>query len=404
MKNPYANIPAPMWLLATVTLISRSGSMVLVFLPLYLTQSLKFNVIVAGQIVSLYGLGQIAGAYSGGIFTDKLGSLKVQILGFFLVGLLYILLEFLTLKFTIMLCMFFIGLFTASIRPATSATITKLCTPDIRARAYALNYQAVNLGASIGPAIGGVLASISYIWIFRLDGIANVLAAVALWLFFKTQPNNAPQQIEQPNHSSSTTSVWKNDSFLIFLVLITLMGICFFQILNIYPLYLSNNYHLSTIEIGMIMAFNGLLIVLLQMTLTTALKKYNVIRMISTGGILICLGYFILPWYSGFYYALFSMSIITVGEMLMMPFAFEVVTKVAPVAQRGQYLGLLTCAVSSVPLFITPILMPYIYSFFGPKILWSSMGLIGVIIYMGFESLNKTSFKLKLNPVKCLTN
>jgi len=404
MKNPYANIPATMWLLATVTLISRSGSMVLVFLPLYLTQKLGFDIIVTGQIISLYGLGQIAGAYSGGIFTDKLGSLKVQVFGFFLVGMLYILLEFLSIKFTLMLCMFFVGFFTASIRPATSTTIARLCTPDTRTRAYSLNYQAVNLGASIGPAIGGVLAGISYTWIFRLDGIANILAAIALWVFFKNQSGNTSQQIEPSKYSENAISAWKNTPFLIFLLLITLIGMCFFQILNIYPLYLSDNYHLSTIEIGEIMAFNGVLIILFQMAITTILKKYNTIRIIGTGGVLICLGYFILPWYSGFYYALFSMSIITVGEMLMMPFAFEVVTKISPTACQGQYLGLLTCALSSIPLFATPILMPYIYSTFGVKILWSSMGLMAAIIYTGFEFLNRTSFKLKLNTVEYVTN
>lgn len=218
MKNPYANIPTSIWLLATVTLISRSGSMVLVFLPLYLTQQLGFDIIIAGQIISLYGLGQIAGAYSGGIFTDKLGSLKIQVLGFFLVGILYILLEYLNSTFTIMLCTFFIGIFTASIR----------------------------------PAIGGVLAGISYMWIFRLDGIANVLAALALWLFFKNLTNNTNHVIEASHQSDSATSAWKDRPFLIFLLLILLMGMCFFQKLNIYPLYLSNNYHLSTIEIGMI--------------------------------------------------------------------------------------------------------------------------------------------------------
>lgn len=404
MKNPYANIPSAMWLLATVTLISRSGNMVLVFLPLYLTQQLGFDLIVAGQIISLYGLGQIAGAYFGGVMTDKFGSINIQAFGFLLVGSFYILLAFLKAKITIMLCMFFVGVFTASIRPATSTTIARLCTPSIRTRAYALNYQAVNLGASIGPAIGGVLAGISYMRIFQLDGIANLLAGIALWSFFKKQSSNTSQLTEPSNQDKSTISALKDKPFLVFLLLSSLIGICFFQILNIYPLYLSNNYHLSTIEIGMIMAFNGILIILFQMALTSMLKKYNALRIINTGGLLICAGYFILPWYSGFYYALFSMTIITLGEMLMMPFAFEIVTKVSPEARRGQYLGLLTCAISSIPLFVTPNLMPYIYLTYGSGVLWSSMGLAGVIIYIGFEYLNQTSFRSKLNTVTCLTN
>ena len=143
----------------------------------------------------------------------------------------------------------------------------------------------------------------------------------------------------------------------------------------------------------MVMAFNGTLIILFQMPLTSFFKKFNTIRVISSGGILICAGYFILPWYSGFYYSLLSMSIISLGEMLLMPSAFDMVAKIAPTECRGRYLGLLTCALSSVPLFITPNLMPYIYTTFGPNILWSSMGLIGVIIFIGFEFLNMSYFR-----------
>lgn len=394
-KNPYANIPATIWLLATVTLISRSGSMVLVFLPLYLTQMLGFDIILAGQIVSLYGLGQIAGSFSGGMLSDKFGSLKVQTLGFFLVGILYILLEFLSSTITIMFSMFFVGFFMAAIHPATGATIAKCCAPDIRTRAYSLNYQALNLGTAIGPAIGGLLAGINYMWLFRLDGLANIFAAIAVWIFFRNNANNKITHEEADHPSTRATPPWKDKSFLIFLLLVFLIGMCFFQLLNIYPYYLSNDYHLTKIQIGMIMALNGILITIFQMTIASRLRNHNTLRIIGVGGALICLGYCILPWYTGFHYALFSMSIITVGEMLTMPFAFEIITKIAPAQFRGKYLGLLSCALTSVPLWITPTLMPYIYTSFGPATLWTSMGILGVIIFIGIELLNKSGFAME---------
>lgn len=398
MRNPYANIPVSMWLLATVTLISRSGYAVLVFLPLFLTKSLGFNIIDAGQIISLYGLGQIIGSYAGGIFTDMFGFLRVQAIGLFLVGILYITLEFLSVKFMLMSCMFFVGIFTASIRPAMGTTIAKFCPPNMRTRAYTLNYQALNLGTSIGPAIGGMLAGLSYAWIFRLDGLANIVAAIAVWLFFHKQSHNRP--IETVALDESKSSKKQDAPFLTFLFLVFLIGMCFFQLFNIYPYYLSNSYHLSTFEIGSVMSLNGILIILFQMPVTTLFKKLNSMRIIGVGGALICAGFFILPGYSGFHYALLSMVLITLGEMMVMPFAYEVVTKIAPVKNRGKYLGLLSCALSSIPLLITPNLMPYVYTTFGSGTLWASMGLIGVIVLLGFESLNKTSFGFQVNTVE----
>jgi MFS family permease len=400
MKNPYSNIPYAIWLLAAVTLISKSGSVVLIFLPLYLTQSLNFDIIVAGQIVSLYGLGQIAGAYAGGSFIDKFGSLTVQSAGFFLVGMLYLMLGFLSAKSMLMSCMFFVGLFTASIRPATGATIVSVCTSDRRAQAYSLNYQAENLGFAIGPSVGGILANISYMWIFRLDGLVSILSAIALWVFFKALPQkNTLNRSQESADTQPLSNVWQDWYFLAFLLLVCLTGICFFQLLSIYPLYLSDHYKLSISQIGMIMAFNGALIILFQMQVTKFFKKFDAMSVIGTGGMLICAGYFILPWYTGFCYALLSMSIITFGEMLMMPFAFEVITNISPAASRGKYLGLLSCALSSIPLFVTPNLIPYIYSTFGPEMLWFCEGIIGVIILTGFQALNKSHFGLKLNAV-----
>lgn len=357
--------------------------MVLVFLPLYLTQKLGFDIIITGQIISPYGLGQILGSYYGGVLTDKLGSVKVQIVSFSLTGLLYLLLEFLSIKISIMFSLFFIGLFTASIRPATGNTIAKFCLPTIRTRAYALNYQAINLGNAIGPTLGGVLAAISYMWLFKVEGLANILAAIAIWSFFPKSINTSHQ--EKASADNGKSSVMKDKSFLIFLLLIFLVGMCLFQLLNIYPLYLTNDYHLSKVEIGMIMAFNGILIMLFQMQLVSYLKNFNPLRIISVGGVLICFGFFILPWHSGFHYALLSMGIITLGEMLTIPFAFDIITKISPTAYQGKYLGLLSCALSSLPLFVTPNLMPYVYKTFGSQTLWSSMGIVGLIIFFGFD-------------------
>ncbi len=71
MKNPYAGIPLAVWLLVTVTLISRSGSMVLVFLSLYLTQKLNLSIIAAGKILGFYGLGEVVGSYVGGVLSGS---------------------------------------------------------------------------------------------------------------------------------------------------------------------------------------------------------------------------------------------------------------------------------------------------------------------------------------------
>jgi len=58
-KESFSGLPRDAWLLSTVVFVNRSGSMVLFFLSLYLTQKMGFTISEAGEMVSLYGLGAL---------------------------------------------------------------------------------------------------------------------------------------------------------------------------------------------------------------------------------------------------------------------------------------------------------------------------------------------------------
>jgi MFS family permease len=88
MKNPYANISPAVWLLALISLVNKAGTMVFIFFPIYLTQGLKFDLSIAGQILTVLGLGTVLGSSFGGMLTDRLGFLVVQSSGLFFAGTL----------------------------------------------------------------------------------------------------------------------------------------------------------------------------------------------------------------------------------------------------------------------------------------------------------------------------
>lgn len=385
MKNPYSNISTTVWLLATISLINKSGAMVVVFFPLYLTQKLYFDIIVTGLILSIYGLGHVLGSYLGGTLTDKIGFLKVQIFSLFFTGILYLLLEHLHSKYGIIAAMFLIGVISACLRPATVSTIAKYTTSENRMQAYALNYQAINLGSAFGPALGGILASIDYAWLFRVDGVANLIGAAAMWLFFH-KSRDATSALDTNPALQITTAWWRNKSFLLFLVLTFLTGLVFLLLLNLYPLYLKEGYYLSDFQIGLVIGFNGLLVILLQMPLATYLKQFNLLHVIAVGGLFLGLGYGILPLYSGFYFALFTMFLITMGEMTTLPQLNNFIVKIAPYELQGKYFGLLNSAFS-IPMLLAPSLGAYIYTRFGAQSLWFGVAITGVIIFIGFERL-----------------
>src|SRR4030042_1663805 len=85
-RRAYSGLPREAWFLFAVNLVNSSGAMVIFFLSLYLTRRLGFTPARAGQALSLYGLGSLAGAYLGGWFSDRVGSTTVQKLSLVLSG------------------------------------------------------------------------------------------------------------------------------------------------------------------------------------------------------------------------------------------------------------------------------------------------------------------------------
>lgn len=370
----YRSIPLTVWLMVMVTFISRSGGMVLVFLPLYFAQHLNFSATLIGEALAFYGIGEIAGSYAGGKVADRLGFLITQATALMLAGLSYIALEFFYSYMVISFILCMIGFLNAASRPATNLTISHFSSAETRAQSFALNYQAVNLGAAIGPAIGGILAAFNYLWLFRIDGLTNIIASIVLLIFFHGKPKTIQQHT-----SANTASPWRDTAFMQFIFLTFLIGLCFFSIINAYPYFLKNNYQLTTDQIGFVLGLNGLLIVILQMPVVNYFKEKNLLHAIGLGGLLIGLGYFILPFYHGYAFALVSITIITLGEMICVPLMFEYAMHLAPMNVRGTYLGITSACQASIPLTLTPILSMSIYHHFGATALWLSLGALGVV-------------------------
>src|SRR5687767_15595358 len=62
-REAFSGLNRAVWLLALTTLVNRSGTMVLPFLILYLTQQRGFEPTDAGKALGIYGLGGVLGSY-----------------------------------------------------------------------------------------------------------------------------------------------------------------------------------------------------------------------------------------------------------------------------------------------------------------------------------------------------
>src|SRR5262249_18547316 len=81
---------------------------------------------------------------------------------------------------TIAVLTFVLAVTSEAFRPASLSIVTHLVEPDRRKSAFALSRLAVNLGMSVGPAVGGFPAALSFPALFRVDGVTSLLAGATL--------------------------------------------------------------------------------------------------------------------------------------------------------------------------------------------------------------------------------
>ncbi len=145
-KASYSGLSPASWWLSAVMLINRSGTMVVPFMTLYLTQSLHYSVSKAGFVFGVFGVGAICGGFIGGRLADRFGFYAVQLVTLICGGLMFLLLGQMRSYVAICGCTFALALINESFRPANSLAIAHYSKEENRTRSYSLNRLAINLG------------------------------------------------------------------------------------------------------------------------------------------------------------------------------------------------------------------------------------------------------------------
>lgn len=320
----------------------------------------------SGAIFSVYGLGSISGSYLGGKMVKPVGAVRVQIISLVLSVPLFLLVPVFSSWIGVAASMYFLSVFVESVRPANNVAVTQFTEPALQTRAFGLQRMAVNLGFSVGPAVGGVLAEIDFFWLFVFDGISTGLAGLFLYWFFgfrkyarRSETAKRQKQAEQRHGDGSPL---RDPYFLFFMFTILVVSIVFFQFHATYPMYMSDQYSFSKPQIGLLFSVNTLLIVVFEMLLVNFVRRFSLLRTIGWGCLLSCVGFGILPASQAAWFGVFSMFVITFGEMFMFPLATGFVARQSMGRDQGSYMGwfAMTFSLASV---IAPLIGTAIYDF-----------------------------------------
>ena len=372
-------------------MVNRSGTMVIPFMTIYLTQpSMGYSITQAGIVLGIFGAGAICGGFLGGRLTDRFGFHPVQRTALIGGGLLFMLLGLMRSYPLICSCTFLLSLVNEAFRPANSTAVAHYSKEENRTRSFSLNRLAINLGWAIGGALAGVLASINYHLLFWVDGLTNLAAAFLLVRYLSPAANPFTAIIKKERKTVPDRPASRDRTFLFFILLTIIFATCFFQLFSTLPLYYKRVLHIQEFFIGMLMSLNGLIIAIVEMVLVFSLegRRQNLIY-ISLGVAMVGVSYFLLnllPTTAAM--AVLCMVLVTFGEILSMPFMNSFwISRTAP-ANRGQYAGFYTIAWSAAQV-LGPSCGAQVVERMGWRALWWAVGTLCLLAAAGFNGLRR---------------
>lgn len=383
--NPWRGLrglPREAWVLFLTTLINRSGTMVLPFLVLYLSRARGFSAARAGFTLTVYGIGALVSAPIAGWLCDRIGPRRVMVATLFLSGTILFVFPLARHFNTILVLTFIWAVVSEGFRPAVMTDIADAVPPERRKAAIALIRLAINIGMSIGPAVGGLLATVAFPVIFVVDATTSIVAGIVLAAVLKR--DRPDRQAHPPlGAAPAAPALAPRDGrrallFAYFLLAMLPVEIVFFQHEAAMPLFLVRDLGISEALYGALFTVNTLLIIALEVPITAATTHWPHRRALALGAFLFACGFGALAFTKSYLAVVASVIVWTFGEMVLLPTSGAFVADLAPAAKRGTYMGLYSMGFS-VAFAIGPWLGTAVLERFGSTALWGGVFLCGCL-------------------------
>lgn len=388
--NPWRGLgalPGAIWIHFTATLVNRMGTMALPFLVLYLTRELGFTPERSGLMLSLYGVAALVVSPFLGRLADRVGHVRTMEASLLTSGFVLFAYPLARTTEAVVAATILLAVTSEAFRPASMSVLTDLAPPHQRKAAFAVNRLAVNLGMSIGPAVGGILATIDFPAIFRVDG-ATSLAGLAILVLtgFRVVEHRRGSPSPGDAEPAPSRPGWSNAALLAFLGCCIPAAMVFFQHEGALPLDLVQGLGLSPAFFGGLFTINTIMIVFLEVRLNLATSHWTHRRSMALGGIFLAAGFGALAFSHTAWAVAGTVVIWTVGEMILLPSMSNYVADLAPVDRRGEYMGLYSMA-WGVAFGVGPWLGTVVLQRFGRVPLWSGSFLVAALAAYAFTRL-----------------
>jgi len=328
----------------------------------------------------------------GGALTDFLGRKSMIIMGLIISAL-----TSLAMGMVQQLEWFYVmgavsGLFATAAGPAHQAMLTDILPEKKRAEGFGVMRVAANLAVAIGPAIGGFIASYSYLILFIADTITSLITALIVYLVVEESKPEVKEEAETIGFKETFIGyrqVLNDKKFMIFVLVSTVATIVYSQMYSTLSVFLRDVHGVPESGYGWLMTLNAGMVVLFQFMITRKISDKPPMLVLALGSALYVIGFGMYGFVSAYLFFMLAMVIITIGEMVVIPVAQAYVGDAAPEDMRGRYSGVMGFS-WMIPWMIGPLLAGLLMDNGYPNWVWYGSAILASISVAGFLWLRKS--------------
>lgn len=362
--------------------------MVWPFLTIYLRDKLNIPLTTVTLLLTVQSGSGLASTFFAGPIADRLGRRGVMLVSMSVTSLTYLGMILASNLQSWLVLMMVMGAFNPIYRIGSDAVVADVIEPERRPNAYALLRMIVNLGITIGPAVGGFIATISYTYVFSIAaGASLIFALLILFKVPETMPDRSTRLNNDGTHATSGYSeVLRDRLFLTFCAIYALAGVAYVMFMVLLPVYAKENYGVIESQYGFIMATNAAMVVLFQYLVTNRTLRFSRWHVLGVGALFYAVGVGSVALGQGFAAFLLSMVILTIGEMMMMPTATALTADLAPHQMRGRYMGIYSLTFG-IGIGIGPVFGGLLNDHISPHAIWIGGMILALSASLGFVLL-----------------
>ena len=246
--------------------------------------------------------------------------------------------------------------------PPSAAMITDITEGEARAEGFGVLRIGGNLGWAVGPAFGGFLAALSYSTLFFAAAVVVAAGGLLVWIFVREtmparrQPADDPETMEAVAKTEipelgptfrgfhmrlrEMFAELGDPLFLRYCIATFLLFTVMAQLISTLSVYAVEWAGLTRVQLGILFALNGLVVVLLQFPAVRATAKGRMTTVVMVGCVLYGVGYGMLGLGGGMALACAAMFVVSLGEIVAIPASMSLASNFSTEATRGRIMGI----------------------------------------------------------------